>query len=138
MRRAALALLLLAPALAGAQAYRWVDAQGRVHYSQTPPPQGDYGQVAPPPPSPGRSPHLEALEPAAPDPGQRAREQRQQEAAARERQRRCEQARRQNAHFQGTGLYYSTGADGQRSYMSAEQIDRKRAEARAGIEEHCD
>ncbi|PWK84709.1 DUF4124 domain-containing protein [Fulvimonas soli] len=35
----ALALLLLAP-LAAAQVYKWTDASGTVHYSETPPPQG--------------------------------------------------------------------------------------------------
>ncbi len=35
----ALALLLLAP-LASAQVYKWVDAKGTVHFSQTPPPPG--------------------------------------------------------------------------------------------------
>lgn len=34
-----LALLLFAP-LASAQVYRWVDAKGTVHFSQTPPPLG--------------------------------------------------------------------------------------------------
>lgn len=35
----AVALLLLAP-LATAQVYKWTDAGGTVHYSETPPPQG--------------------------------------------------------------------------------------------------
>jgi hypothetical protein len=35
----ALVLLLLAPAVA-AQVYKWTDANGTVHYSETPPPQG--------------------------------------------------------------------------------------------------
>jgi len=41
MRRLPLAfvLLLLAPAVA-AQVYKWTDAHGTVHYSETPPPQG--------------------------------------------------------------------------------------------------
>jgi hypothetical protein len=41
MRRLPLviALLLLAPAVA-AQVYKWTDAHGIVHYSETPPPQG--------------------------------------------------------------------------------------------------
>ena len=34
-----LALLLLAP-MASAQVYKWTDARGTVHYSETPPPQG--------------------------------------------------------------------------------------------------
>src|SRR5690349_5900426 len=35
----ALVLLLLAPAVV-AQVYKWTDARGTVHYSETPPPQG--------------------------------------------------------------------------------------------------
>ncbi|MDM4771144.1 DUF4124 domain-containing protein [Solimonas sp. SE-A11] len=139
MRRTALALcLLLAPALAGAQAYRWVDAQGQVHYSQTPPAQGQYGQVAPPPPSPGASPHLEAMEAVGQSPTDKAREQRQAASAERQRQQRCEQARRQSAHMQGTGVYYSADQKGDRSYLSPQQIDQRRAEARAAVQEHCD
>jgi hypothetical protein len=41
----ALALLLVAP-LATAQVYKWTDAQGTTHFSETPPPQGTkYSQV---------------------------------------------------------------------------------------------
>lgn len=139
MRRTTLALcLLLAPALAGAQAYRWVDADGRVHYSQTPPAQGPYGQVAPPPPSPGSSPHLKALEAAGQSPGEQAREQQQAATAERQRLQRCEQARRQSARMQGTGRYYSADSKGERSYLSPQQIDQQRAEAKAAVQEHCD
>lgn len=138
MRRTALALcLLLAPALAGAQAYRWVDADGRVHYSQTPPAQGQYGQVAPPPPSPGSSPHLKALEAAGQDPSERVQEQQQAAKAERQQQQRCDQARRQNAWMQGSGRYYSADQNGDRSYMSPQQIEQRRAEAKAAVQEHC-
>lgn len=42
----ALALLLVAP-LACAQVYKWTDAHGTVHYSETPPPTGTkYSQVS--------------------------------------------------------------------------------------------
>lgn len=42
----ALALLLVAP-LATAQVYKWTDAQGTTHYSETPPPNGTkYNQVS--------------------------------------------------------------------------------------------
>lgn len=42
----ALALLLVAP-LAFAQVYKWTDAHGTVHYSETPPPTGTkYSQVS--------------------------------------------------------------------------------------------
>lgn len=42
----AVALLLLAPLAAAQQIYKWTDAQGTVHYSQSPPPQGtNYKQM---------------------------------------------------------------------------------------------
>lgn len=138
MRRLALALLLLTPALAAAQAYRWVDEQGKVHYTQTPPPKGDYGEVAPPPPSPGGSPHLDALSKRAQDGGpDQAKDQWKAAAEERKRQKLCNQAKRQNARFEVTGRYYSTGPDGQREYLSPEQIDQKRAEAQAAMQKHC-
>ena len=43
-------LLAAAPLLAAAQAYRWVDDRGQVHYSQVPPPGRDAQPVGPPPP----------------------------------------------------------------------------------------
>ena len=63
MRRLPLALvmLLLAPAVA-AQVYKWTDAHGTVHYSETPPPQGTpfkrittSGVTEAPAPAPSRS-----------------------------------------------------------------------------------
>ena len=58
----ALLLLLLAPAVA-AQAYKWTDAQGTVHYTGTPPPEGTpftriimAGTTPPAPPSPSTRP----------------------------------------------------------------------------------
>jgi hypothetical protein len=47
MRRLSIALVLLLVApLAAAQVYKWTDAQGTVHYSETPPPTGTkYHQV---------------------------------------------------------------------------------------------
>jgi len=50
---AALGLMLLAAPLPGhSQIYRWVDADGITHFSQTPPPSGQYRHMqAPPPPA---------------------------------------------------------------------------------------
>ena len=46
MRFAALALLALASFAAQAQLYRWTDAQGRTHVTDTPPPAGAKGAPA--------------------------------------------------------------------------------------------
>ena len=138
MRRLVLALLLLTPALAAAQAYRWVDEQGKVHYTQTPPPKGDYGEVAPPPPSPGGSPHLDALSQKARESDKaKATEEKSAAAAEQQRQKLCDRAKRQNAHLQGSGTYYATGKDGNREYLSPAQIDQKRAEAQAAMQKNC-
>ena len=79
MRRPALfALLLLAAGSAGAQAYKWTDASGTVHYSESAPPAGTKysrvtlsGSVEPiaAPPAPAAEPGSEAAannEPAKP------------------------------------------------------------------------
>lgn len=45
--RAILFLALLAAGSAGAEVYRWVDAKGTVHYSNSPPPSGTKAAVVP-------------------------------------------------------------------------------------------
>ena len=50
-------IILLSP-LAQAGVYKWVDEKGNVHYTQSPPPQGDYKSMkAPPPPASGPAPY---------------------------------------------------------------------------------
>lgn len=44
--------LLLAATGAGAQIYKWTDADGQVHFTQEPPPPGVEGQQVKPPPAP--------------------------------------------------------------------------------------
>lgn len=58
-----LALLLLAPVASAQGVYKWTDAHGTVHYSETPPPQGTpfkrlnpTGGEQTPPPSPSTQP----------------------------------------------------------------------------------
>jgi hypothetical protein len=48
---AAAALFLLLSAGAGAQIYKWTDAAGTVHYSQTPPPSQTFTEMAVTPPA---------------------------------------------------------------------------------------
>ena len=68
----ALTLLLVAP-LAGAQVYKWKDASGTEHYSQTPPPSSatKFKEVKPDtsvPATPAASTTVPAAAPAAPQP----------------------------------------------------------------------
>ena len=55
-----LASCLSAPLIAGAQVYKWTDAQGTVHYTDTPPPQQRASQIKTPQPGeagPGALPY---------------------------------------------------------------------------------
>lgn len=61
----AAALLCLAPSAMAANIYRWTDANGVVHYSQTPPPQAPSTVVHPGVPSAMEAPPPAPVEPAA-------------------------------------------------------------------------
>jgi hypothetical protein len=60
-KRTALLLLLL-PALASAQVYRWVDGKGQVHFTQEPPATGKYEKIQQAAPMSGTSPNVEDLQ----------------------------------------------------------------------------
>jgi len=103
MKGKILFLLLCLPALTLGGMYRWVDDQGNVVYSQSPPPDGRRVREIAPPPAPAEPPEaagkrlertLESLEQSS-----RKREKRKEELAKRkkteeERRRRCQAARR--------------------------------------------
>jgi hypothetical protein len=50
-----MALLIVTAPNAYAKIYKWIDADGKVQYSRTPPPEGQFNEVKPGPP-PGESP----------------------------------------------------------------------------------
>ena len=152
----AAAALLFATAVA-AQAYRWVDKDGKVHYSDQPPPEGarQSGVVSAPaagtsPPAPsgdaaGQAPkgpksvaeqemefrkrRLEAAE---------ADAKRQQEAqAAEEKQRNCTHAKNRLASLETGGRIAKYGPDGETVYLSDAEIARELGEARKVTESWC-
>jgi hypothetical protein len=61
MRTVLIATVLAAPLLAHAQVYRWVDAQGHVHYTQDAPAQKDFKKVDVPVAQSSSSPNLDSL-----------------------------------------------------------------------------
>ncbi|HUP92159.1 MAG TPA: DUF4124 domain-containing protein [Solimonas sp.] len=113
-RKLMLTLLALAAApLAQAEMYRWTDAKGTVHYSQSPPPQGKYAAVTPKAPPPTASPNMDALrktlDESAPKPAKPTQTASTTEGA--QRQQLCAQARERldylnnhNAHQLATKL----------------------------------
>lgn len=142
---AVLALTLVGtPALA--EVYKWVDAEGNVHYGDRPPSSGQESRSLSLPSTPERdSDHrerslkqrrlLEAFE------VERADQERVEAEAAdakRERAHKCEQARRTLANFERANIVYTTDENGARVYMSDEDRRGAAANARAWIRKHCD
>jgi len=141
-RPCCIALFLFAiPGLAAAEVYRWVDQNGRVQFGQTPPTQGTYDRVAPAPPPPGSSPNLDALREYT-EAADKAREKSRQDAKKTEdqqarAQQRCSQAKQRAAYYESVGNLFSIDEKGQRTYLSSQQVDQRRADARATVQEHC-
>ncbi|KWR83043.1 MULTISPECIES: DUF4124 domain-containing protein [Pseudomonas] len=139
--RALLCLCMaLASLLAAADIYRWTDAQGKVHFSETPPPGAQRVEVRP-----------QVVER---DAATREREERtrqfyqarsEEQAAARSRAAEqqakagaeCDRLRDQLATLQRGGRYYSTDTKGERLYYSDEQIDAARRSLAERVAEGC-
>ncbi|MCS6786113.1 MAG: DUF4124 domain-containing protein [Thiobacillaceae bacterium] len=140
-----LALLVAGPA-AHAGVYKWTDAQGRVHYSDVPPPQQPVQTV-----NTGRSQEAEAAQArkALADKlleselkRRQAQEQeegrRLDEQAQRKRAESCRQAREQLALLQRSDVRpLRVDADGRRQPMSAAEREAAVAERQRFLEQHC-
>ena len=135
-------LLAALPMAAGAQAYRWVDEKGQVHYSQTPPP-GKNAQPVGPPPPPSAAPNQESLNQSLAsdrdaEPDQRA----QADRAAQDQQQaeqQCRQAREQLAYMdeKTARRLGTTDEQGNVSRVTEEQFQARRAELLQVISERC-
>ena len=135
-------LLLAVPLAAGAQAYRWVDDKGQVHYSQTPPPGKKAEAVAPPPPV-SASPNQDALNQSleAERAAEPERRQAAEAAAANQQQlqQQCNQAREQLAFMEAkTARRLGTTDDkGNVARVTEEEFQARRAELQRAIAERC-
>lgn len=126
-----------------AEVYRWVDAQGVVHYSDTAPRQGaeqlkvrsarsDPERIA------AERKRLEESLAAEEKQRKEAIETRQTEQTERElRQRNCLRARERLAGVTGSHRLVRTDADGNRHFLSAAEIDAARVAAQADVTEWC-
>jgi hypothetical protein len=155
----AAAILLAMSSWASAQMYKWVDAEGNVHYSDQPPPsQGVKQQRTMPKPRAAalaapatsgdgtqsatnrpktpaeqemefRKRRLEAAE---------AEAKRQQEAeAAKEKQRNCDQAKARVAMLQQGGRITRASASGEQVYLDEADIARELVDARKIADSWC-
>lgn len=133
--------LLLLPTLALADVYRWVDAQGRVHYGQQP--QATGAEVV------DIRPQVVERDAATREREQRSeryfqarREEQAQAAQARRQQQAgrvkdCQALRTQLESVPEGRRYYEPGANGERRYYSDEELDAGRAYLRRQLSERC-
>ncbi|MDH4569244.1 DUF4124 domain-containing protein [Pseudomonas sp. BN414] len=135
-----LCCLLLVPAIAGAEIYRWTDAQGQVHFSETPREGAEPVSVKP-----------QVIER---DQATREREartekvfdaRRQEQAAAADRateararqQKVCSRLRSQQDDLNQGGPFYRLDERGERQYYTDEQIETYRRKLGENISRDC-
>jgi hypothetical protein len=150
MTRAALLLTVCSGCLllVAAQAdtvYRWVDAQGHVHYSQTPPPSSkSHAQavdITPPPPDPTAAARTADMEQAVND-----RQQAQQALADKakqdadkkaQQQKACEAARQRVQIYAESRRAAHKDKDGKLVYSSGEDLVKLRQQAQEQADKLC-
>ena len=138
--RALLLTLILMPALASAQIYRWTDADGRVHFGQRPPAGAEQIEVRPQvverdDQTREREARSERVFDARRKEQQAAREQASQTRAAREQE--CQSLRSQLSQLQLGGRFFRNDAAGERVYYSDSELEAARQRLAARISQVC-
>jgi hypothetical protein len=126
--------LLLVSAAAAAETYRWVDAEGKVHYSDRPTQGAQEVQVR----VPGEEPALPPIADngsLAPDPDAPAQGS---DEAAQVRAQLCDQARERLARYEKADGIYEEGADGQRRQLTVEERVDTILKARQSVQSLCE
>jgi len=144
-----ISVLIVLAAMAGAPAaavFRWVDADGQVHYSDTPVRDAERIEIESRPTDPERVRAREEQAAALRAERQLRASQQTEDAAAQasdaervaaERAANCASARQRLANYETAHRLYRPLADGEREYLSDEELDTARAEARLSVEEWC-
>jgi Domain of unknown function (DUF4124) len=149
MQRSRLSVMLvltLASAIASAEVYKWLDADGNVHYGDRPPATGTDSHSITLPPAPTRDADHERrsllrsrlLEAIDAERAEQAQAEREAAAAKQERARMCARARGDLARFERANIIYTNDESGARIYMSDEARREATANAKLWIDEHCD
>ncbi len=135
--------LIVWSAMASAVVYKWTDADGHVHYGDQPPDGvkaevvellGTHSSSAPPPPPPRTT--AAAAAPAAAAAAAKSSNQDPGEAAAAQAQQCADAQQRLKQLTEGRHLY-KAGPNGEREYMTSEQIDAERADAKSEVAQLC-
>ncbi len=127
------------------QVYRWVDAQGNVHYSQTPPPdavtKAKLVDVKPPPPDPSAVEQQRKLVEsvnAADAAQQKAADAAQQQAQEKARkQQACEAARKRLQGYMEAHRVITNGNSAKPTYYSGDDLVKFRQQAQEQVTKLC-
>ncbi|CAN5897544.1 DUF4124 domain-containing protein [soil metagenome] len=138
-----LGVALASPGLL-AEVYKWVDDQGQVQYSQSPPP-GRPAQTIKPPPKVDSKSARETLEQQLKDAEIRSDKQQEQAEADQktqeqgdERKAACEAARERLTKLEGKPRILQYAEDGSSKRLTEEERQTAIAEARKKIEKYCE
>ncbi|MDE2148608.1 MAG: DUF4124 domain-containing protein [Gammaproteobacteria bacterium] len=142
MKSAALLLLLL-PLCAQAAIYRWTDAGGVIHFSQSPPSGRAFVRIDPQVPPPTPAPAVKALDRTAQqlntEQGERQQAHEAELAAKARRAEDCAKARSRISFLEEKTAHrlFVKGSDGQRTRMTQEQFEQQLSQARAAETASC-
>lgn len=137
-------LCLASSAAAASPTYRWVDAQGQVHYSQTPPEQGAYSKYEPRAPRAHPAPAVESIDDFVESRETaelaRAAAERARQAARNERQQQCQSARERLAYLDEKTARRLMRVDdnGQRLRFTEDMFNTERDKALQQIADTCE
>ena len=137
------ATLLASGAHADTEVYKWVDSQGRVQFSDTPP-AANASKIVVRTPPPRVLPEAETAKVADDNqstaPGDEQAQATQLEAAAVEKVRleNCQRARDNLRKLETSRKIYDPMPDGERHYLDDSEVAARKAEAQAYIQRWCD
>jgi len=141
MKRVLLCAVLMAwSTLASAVVYKWVDAQGKIQYGDRPP-DGVHAEVVEglgthtSRPGTSSAPASTAKGPAAEVPSDTKKAVANDVSATREKQ--CTEAQERYKKLIEGRHIYKTGDNGERVYLSSQEIDQERISAKQDIDDTC-
>lgn len=123
--------------------YRWVDAKGAVHFSQSPPSSGQYQRLNPELPPPTSAPALQGLKQLSQQyQSQQAQAAKQHEAEIRnkaEKAEACAKARQRVSQLQSATAHrlFVKTAGGKRTRMTEPQFNKLLDAAKAQVDANC-
>ncbi|HZF16987.1 MAG TPA: DUF4124 domain-containing protein [Steroidobacteraceae bacterium] len=149
LRSLAFIAALVLSAAASAAVYKWIDAQGNIHYSDRPPSETIEAQVINIDSRPSnrervavrRSASQQQSQSTAQADGKQRAEQATQQAVnsdvAKSRAKQCEEAKTRYQTAVESHKLYKLGKNGEREYLSDTELSQARLDARRNLDESC-